>query len=95
MTGLIDALPATDILPGVPEGEDIIRAAILAECERRELNAYQLWKLVKDTGVSRATVFNFFRKDEDGKPGTTLNTRHAAQILRALGLSIYKPRKKV
>lgn len=88
MPGLIDASPATAILPPVPEGEDIIRSAILAEYKRRKLNPYQLWKLVEDAGVSRATIYAFVREQ------TTLNTRHAAELMRALGLTIAKPKRR-
>lgn len=88
MPALIDPPAPTANLAAVPEGEDIIRSAIMAEYARLDLNPYKLWKMVEDAGVSRATIYAFV----NGK--TKLNTAHAAELLRALGLAVTKPRKR-
>lgn len=67
---------------------DMIRDEILAEIKRRGLNGYRLWKLVENSGISRATVYAFL----SGK--TTLNTEHASIFLDALGLSITPTKAK-
>jgi len=81
MAAVIDAEPRSAYLPGV--AEDIIRDAIMAEVERRGLNAYQLWKLVEGK-VSRTTVYQFMTGN------TSLTTETATHILSALSLSFRK-----
>lgn len=87
MPTAIDATLDAAYVCGVAEQNDMIRKAILAEYDRRELNPYQLWKLVEGDGVSRATIYAFV----NGK--TTLSTEHAGKIMEALNLKITHPSK--
>lgn len=87
MVAVIDAKAGFAYVSDVAEQNDIIRKAIMAEYDRRDLNPYKLWKLVEGEGVSRATVYAFV----NGK--TTLSTEHAGKIMQALGLTIQLPHK--
>jgi len=61
---------------------NMIETAILAEYRKRKLKPYGLWKLVEQSGVSRATVYAFV----NGR--THLSSEHAATFMNALGLKI-------
>lgn len=69
-----------------------IRDAIIEEYKRRGLNPYQLWKLVENEGVSRATVYAFIngvrKAGATRKTKTNLSIEHADAMMEALGLEI-------